>query len=78
MRLRLYSPLSIRLAAMLLALTISVVGCQTTKTPISATSFVEVATICEAFPNITYSRQDTPETRRQIVGFNAARDALCK
>jgi len=67
-----------RLGATLLLSTMLVVGCQTTRTPISGIDFVSKATICEAFPNITYSRTDSEATRKQIVEFNAARDKLCR
>lgn len=33
--------------------------------------------VCEVWETITYSRQDTPETQRQIVGGNAARATWC-
>ena len=36
-----------------------------------------VAVACQAFKPITYSSRDTPETAVQIVGHNAAFDALC-
>lgn len=49
-------------------------GC-TTMTP---TSVIEPSVACEAFPPITYSRKDTGETQRQIIGFNAARNAFCR
>ena len=64
------------LVALLLTSLTSVTGCQTMKTPISGTDEPTVA--CAAFAAISYSRDDTKETRRQIVGHNAAYDALCK
>lgn len=33
---------------------------------------------CTSFQPITYSRHDTKETRRQIVGHNAAYAAICE
>lgn len=34
--------------------------------------------MCTLFTNITYSRKDTKETIKQVVGYNAARDSYCK
>ena len=53
----------------LLALMLS--GCQTTPT-----GGTRVA--CAAFGPITYADADTPETIDQIVGHNAAWDAICR
>lgn len=50
-------------------------ACQTTMTH---TAVIDVRVVCQAFPAITYSSRDTPQTIREIVGFNAARDALCE
>ena len=65
----------VKLAGLLFGSLISVTGCQTMKTPTSVTDADHVA--CTAFQPITYSRDDTRETRRQIVGHNAAYAALC-
>lgn len=76
-----FSEKQTKLAAMLSLSLMLTAGCQTTRTQTSETSQIAsltVADFCKAFPNISYSRTDTQETRRQIVGFNAARDALCK
>jgi len=54
----------------LVLLVVLLSSCQTT-----STGGTEVA--CQAFEPITYSSRDTAETRRQIVGHNAAFDALC-
>lgn len=53
---------------------IAATACQTTAT---RTSAIDTRAACEAFPAISYSRQDTPETRRQIVQHNAANAAVC-
>lgn len=37
-----------------------------------------IDTACQAFEPIRYSRQDTPETIKQVRAHNAAWDALCK
>ena len=51
-----------------------ITGCTTA---LISTAAIDVRVICKAFPPIKYSRRDTDETQRQIVGYNAARDALC-
>lgn len=56
---------------MILFCAISVVlmaGCQT----------VPPSVFCEVAQPITYSRNDTPETRAQIVEHNAAWTELCR
>ena len=63
--------LVLKLSVVLMMLT----GCQTTMTPTYETSGVQVA--CDSFELITYSRMDTMETRRQIVGHNATWGLLC-
>ncbi len=56
-----------------LALPLTVAGCQTA-TPTTATTNA----VCSAWQPITYSAsKDTPETVRQVVGNNAAREAFC-
>jgi hypothetical protein len=50
-------------------------ACMTTQT---RTAVIDVRVVCQGFPNITYSSKDTEPTVRQIKGFNAARDALCR
>ncbi len=67
-----------------LAATLSVISmlaaCQTT-TRISATEAEAAAeteatpAVCRAWLAIRYSRQDTPQTQRQVVAGNAARRA---
>lgn len=42
------------------------------------TPIVETSGICSVFPNITYSKNDTPDTVVQIIKHNAGRDRLCK
>lgn len=54
----------------------SLAGCQMIPTQTSATDGSSVA--CNSFQPISYSRTDTPETRRQIVAHNAAYAALCE
>jgi hypothetical protein len=58
--------LGISLAALALA------GCQTVAAPGDA----EVV-ICEAFRPITYSRNDTQETRDQVTEYNAMLAEAC-
>ena len=55
----------------LLAVLLPLAACKTT-TPIAATD-----TSCLAYEPIRYSRNDSEETRRQIIEHNAAWDALC-
>lgn len=62
-----------KLVPMLLMISIST-GCTTT----TQTSVTDVQAVCEAFPAITYSRKDTGETQRQVIGFNAARNEICR
>lgn len=38
----------------------------------------ETRGVCSVFPNITYSKNDTPDTVVQIIKHNAGRDRLCK
>ncbi len=47
-------------------------ACQTTKTPTAGTKGV----LC-AQPPISYSREDTDQTKREVREFNAARKAVC-
>ncbi len=58
--------------AMPLSASLMLAACQTTTTPTGGTD-----TACLVFKPITYSRQDTPVTVRQIVGHNAAHAELC-
>ncbi|HKJ73894.1 MAG TPA: hypothetical protein VKA19_07235 [Alphaproteobacteria bacterium] len=55
---------------LLLAAALSLTGCAKT-TPTGGTS-------CIVFGPIRYSQNDTPETKRQVRGHNAAWDAICK
>jgi uncharacterized lipoprotein YajG len=53
-------------------------ACATTDTSgIDAAAALTVARVCTAFPAITYSSQDTPETVAQVQAHNRAHDALC-
>jgi hypothetical protein len=49
--------------------TIFVGGCATTDIADSG---------CKSFKPITWSRKDTPQTQKEIVGHNRAYDAICK
>ncbi len=64
-------PKLLKRAALLSAILI-VTGCQK-MTPTAGIS----SAVCLAFAPITYSSRDTPETKREIVGHNAALAALC-
>jgi len=66
---------SLKLGTLLCATLMLVTGCQTTTTPTSA---IDKRVYCELFPERSYSRHDTEETRRHIVGDNAAKRELCK
>ena len=66
-----------RLVMQLLPILIGVAACQTTATPISATSGLRAACGFPPVKAISYSRTDTAETRRQLVGHNAAVEAIC-
>jgi len=52
---------------------VTAAGCQTTQT-----AAIDLRVVCKAFPVITYSSRDTVETARQVVVFNAKRDAMCE
>lgn len=67
----------IRLATMLTAASMSLTGCLTTATPTSETDLISKRVVCQLFPERSYSRNDTIETRRHIVGDNAAKRELC-
>ena len=56
----------------LLAALLLLPACKTT-TPTAVTD-----TSCVAYEPIRYSREDSEETRGQIIEHNAAWDALCK
>lgn len=65
------------LATMLTVSSMSLTGCLTTATPISETDLISKRVVCQLFPERTYSRNDTTETRRHIIGDNAAKRSLC-
>ena len=77
------SLLKLRKHALLLLLSLTMLAaCQTMMTPIGGTEKLPVSELvsrvaCSAFSPITYAKHDTPETRRQIVGHNAAWGAVC-
>ncbi len=50
----------------------SLTGCQTT------TRTGEIKAGCLVFDPITYSRNDTPETAKQVRQHNAAWESLCR
>ena len=56
--------------ALLMLLAVMLSGCATTSTSVIDTS-------CEAFGPISHSSKDTDATVDQIIGHNAAWDALC-
>lgn len=57
----------------MLALALSVTGCQT-----NTTGTATKAGVCSIWLPITYSSSlDSPDTVRQVKGNNAARDAYC-
>lgn len=55
----------------LLSALLTLVACETT------TQTAGTSAACLAFEPMTYSSRDTPETKREIVGHNAALAALC-
>ena len=55
----------------LLSAILTLVACETTQT--AGTS----SAVCLAFAPITYSRTDTIETQRQVIGHNAAFAEMC-
>lgn len=55
---------------LMLLLILMPVGCVTKNTSVDSS--------CLVFEPITYSVNDTKETRRQIVGHNAAYDIYCE
>lgn len=65
---------------MLCGILMTAAACQTTATPISGIELrlIRVEDVCRLFPERDYSRHDTIETRRHIVGDNAAKRELCK
>ena len=58
--------------AALLSAVLIVTGCQK-MTPTAGIS----SAVCLAFAPITYSRTDTIETQRQVIGHNAAFAEMC-
>ena len=56
--------------ALLTLLAVMLNGCAKTSTSVIDTS-------CEAFKPISYSSKDTDATVDQVIGHNAAWDALC-
>ena len=64
-----------RIVMPLALISIGVAGCQTSRT---RTSEIDARTVCALTAIIKYSRDDTAETRRQIVMNNAALAEICK
>jgi len=54
-------------------------ACQTMQTPTLETEDApkSINKACLIFEQISYSRTDTEETRREIVGHNAAHNCYC-
>jgi len=67
----------IGLVMMLTVSLMSLTGCLTTATPTSETDLISKRVICQLLPERSYSRNDTIETRRHIIGDNAAKRELC-
>ena len=67
-----------RLVMLLIANSMMLGGCQTTMTRTSETDLISREIVCRMFPERSYSRNDTIETRRHIVGDNAAKRELCE
>ena len=40
--------------------------------------FATTDSACKSFKTISASVQDTPQTKRQVIGHNRAYDAICK
>lgn len=67
------------LALLTLLSTATLAGCASLgPTPATEPAAPPASLACTAFPRISYSRlHDTDETIRQVLAYDAARDALC-